>query len=49
MDTPVDTPSPTFESLGLSEPLLRAISEVGYEAPTPIQEKTIPPCLRAET
>ncbi len=45
MDTPVDTPSPTFESLGLSEPLLRAISEVGYEAPTPIQEKTIPPLL----
>jgi ATP-dependent RNA helicase DeaD len=35
----------TFESLGLSEPLLKAITEIGYEAPTPIQEKTIPPML----
>ncbi len=35
----------TFESLGLSESLLKAITEIGYEAPTPIQEKTIPPML----
>src|SRR3954464_5464344 len=35
----------TFESLGLSAPILRAITEIGYEAPTPIQEKTIPPML----
>ena len=35
----------TFESLGLSEPILKAITEIGYEAPTPIQEKTIPPML----
>src|SRR5215218_6113349 len=35
----------TFESLGLSAPILRAITEIGYEAPTPIQEKTIPPLL----
>ena len=35
----------TFQDLGLSEPLLRAITEIGYEAPTPIQEKTIPPLL----
>jgi ATP-dependent RNA helicase DeaD len=35
----------TFESLGLSEPILKAIAELGYEAPTPIQEKTIPPML----
>src|SRR3954452_11913937 len=35
----------TFASLGLSEPLLKAITEIGYEAPTPIQEKTIPPML----
>ncbi|HEX6863504.1 MAG TPA: DEAD/DEAH box helicase, partial [Thermoanaerobaculia bacterium] len=32
----------SFESLGLSEPILKAIAEVGYEAPTPIQAKTIP-------
>ena len=35
----------SFAELGLSEPLLKAIAEVGYEAPTPIQEKTIPPML----
>lgn len=31
----------TFESLGLSEPTLRAIGEIGYEEPTPIQAQTI--------
>ncbi|HKH49667.1 MAG TPA: DEAD/DEAH box helicase [Thermoanaerobaculia bacterium] len=35
----------TFAGLGLSEPILKAIAELGYEAPTPIQEKTIPPML----
>ena len=27
----------TFAGLGLSEPILKAIAELGYEAPTPIQ------------
>jgi ATP-dependent RNA helicase DeaD len=31
----------SFESLGLSEPTLRAISDLGYEEPTPIQARTI--------
>src|SRR5687768_7872975 len=31
----------TFAELGLSEPTLRAISELGYEEPTPIQEQSI--------
>ncbi|MBK9713238.1 MAG: DEAD/DEAH box helicase [Kouleothrix sp.] len=31
----------SFESLGLSEPTLRAIAELGYEEPTPIQARTI--------
>jgi len=35
----------SFADLGLSEPILKIIAEVGYEAPTPIQEKTIPPML----
>jgi ATP-dependent RNA helicase DeaD len=35
----------TFAGLGISEPILKAIAEVGYEAPTPIQEKTIPTML----
>jgi ATP-dependent RNA helicase DeaD len=35
----------TFADLGLAEPLLRVLAEVGYEAPTPIQAQTIPPLL----
>lgn len=35
----------SFESLGLIEPILRALKLESYEAPTPIQEKTIPPLL----
>lgn len=35
----------TFRQLGLTEPILKAINEVGYEAPTPIQSQTIPPLL----
>ncbi|QDF98899.1 RNA helicase [Azoarcus sp. DD4] len=31
-----------FASLGLAEPLLRAISDTGYTTPTPIQAKAIP-------
>lgn len=31
-----------FESLGLSAPVLQAITEKGYTSPTPIQEKAIP-------
>src|SRR5712672_989911 len=32
----------SFESLGLSAPVLQAITEKGYTTPTPIQEKAIP-------
>src|SRR3954465_14215139 len=35
----------TFADLGLSEPLLEALSHLGYERPTPIQEQTIPALL----
>ncbi len=35
----------TFEELNLSQPLLRAVSEVGYTQPSPIQGKAIPPVL----
>ncbi len=31
-----------FEDLGLSENVLRAVKECGYETPTPIQEQAIP-------
>ena len=35
----------TFDQLGLAAPLLKAINEVGYEAPSPIQAAAIPPLL----
>jgi ATP-dependent RNA helicase DeaD len=34
-----------FEDLGLAPELLEAIHDVGYEAPSPIQEQAIPPLL----
>lgn len=37
--------SMSFQSLGLSEALLKAISEKGYTTPSPIQEKAIPSVL----
>jgi len=36
---------PAFADLGLSPPLLEAIHDVGYDAPSPIQEQAIPPLL----
>ena len=36
----------TFAALGLSEPLLRALSAAKYTVPTPIQERTIPALLQ---
>jgi ATP-dependent RNA helicase DeaD len=35
-------PEGEFTALGLSEPITRALSELGYESPTPIQRQTIP-------
>jgi len=37
--------SMSFDSLGLAEPLLRAVHEAGYTTPTPIQVKAIPAVL----
>ena len=34
-----------FTELKLPKPILRALQETGYESPTPIQEKAIPPAL----
>ncbi len=35
----------TFEELGLTPAILRAITKLGYESPTPIQNRSIPPLL----
>ena len=42
-DSIVSTAS--FQDLGLSEPVLRALVDVGYESPSPIQAQTIPVLL----
>jgi ATP-dependent RNA helicase DeaD len=34
-----------FERLALAEPVLRAVADVGYEQPSPIQARAIPPLL----
>ncbi|GLV20809.1 RNA helicase [Sphingobium sp. TomMM35A] len=35
----------TFADLGLSDELLKAVNEAGYDTPTPIQAQAIPPVL----
>jgi ATP-dependent RNA helicase DeaD len=39
------SPSPGFQDLGLDAAVLRALADLGYEVPTPIQAATIPPLL----
>jgi ATP-dependent RNA helicase RhlE len=38
----------SFKSLGLSEALVKAVSAQGYDTPTPIQTKSIPPVLEGK-
>ncbi|MFP4004711.1 MAG: DEAD/DEAH box helicase, partial [Alphaproteobacteria bacterium] len=38
----------TFQSLGLSAEILKAVDEAGYTQPTPIQEKAIPWVLKGQ-
>lgn len=38
----------TFEETGLKEEILKAITEMGFEEPTPIQQKTIPHLLNSK-
>src|SRR5690606_1084999 len=47
---PTDVPSATdatmgFDELGLRSELVRALADLGYEEPTPIQREAIPPLL----
>jgi ATP-dependent RNA helicase DeaD len=37
-----DTPLPTFSDLNIPAPILKALKELGYETPSPIQAATIP-------
>jgi ATP-dependent RNA helicase DeaD len=38
----LETPLPTFADLNLPAPILKALKDVGYETPSPIQAATIP-------
>lgn len=42
-DAPVDV---TFSELGLDEKILRALDDIGYERPTPIQAQAIPAAMK---
>lgn len=40
-----ETDSTTFADLGIDDRVLRALTDVGYESPSPIQAATIPPLM----
>jgi ATP-dependent RNA helicase DeaD len=40
-----DAPLTTFSELGLAPEIFRVINEVGYETPSPIQARSIPPLM----
>lgn len=39
----------TFKELGVADPLLKAIEDMGFETPMPVQEKVIPHLLNEDT
>src|SRR5688572_11876732 len=39
---------PSFDALGLSSAILKNIVALGFETPTPVQERTIPVLLKAD-
>ncbi len=39
----------SFEELGVSEPLRRAVEELGFDSPMPVQEKVIPHLLEGDS
>ncbi|CAA9889891.1 ATP-dependent RNA helicase [Candidatus Methylobacter favarea] len=42
------SPLPSFRDLALNEPLLKALDDVGYETPSPIQAQVIPHMLQGK-
>jgi ATP-dependent RNA helicase DeaD len=48
-ETPMTTGTPTtFAEFELNQPVMKALDEVGYETPTPIQAQTIPLMLQGQ-
>jgi len=44
----VNKDTPAFDQLGLGEPVTKALHDVGYEKPSPIQAQTIPALLEGQ-
>ena len=38
----------SFKDLGISEPILKAMVDMGFQTPTEVQSKAIPPALNRE-
>ena len=45
MKTPPPEPTIAFADLGLSDVVMKALIDIGYESPSPIQAATIPPLM----
>lgn len=45
MTDTTEATGPLFSELGLNKALLKSLSDIGYETPSPIQAKAIPPML----
>lgn len=41
----MNTETPAFDDLALGKPVLKALNDIGYEKPSPIQAQTIPVLL----
>ena len=39
----------TFKELGLKEPIIKALTDLGYESPTVIQEQAIPQIITSKS
>jgi len=47
-DAPTDSPTATWESLGLRPELLELIKKAGFESPTPVQARSIPEAMKGK-
>lgn len=45
---PVSTTDQSFKSLGLSKETLKLLDQIGFQHPTPIQSKLVPPALKGQ-
>lgn len=46
MKSASEASTPAFADLGLAAPVMKALADIGYESPSPIQAATIPPLLQ---